>query len=160
SVVAEFMARVRKEQGLPPYVRTALQVPVALPILSPRRAAWLLLARPDQLTEDDQHLRSALPDLHPDIRIATDTAQRFAQIVREGLLHSFGEWLQQSLHSTLREIRSFARGILRDYDAVRAAIALPYSNGMVEGHVNRIKFVKRQMFGRAKFDLLRLRVLS
>ena len=160
SVVAEFMARVRKEQGLPPYLRTALQAPVALPILSPRRAAWLLLARPDQLNEQDQRLRSALPDLHPDIRIASATAQRFAKIVREGLLHLFREWLQQSLQSTLREVRSFARGIARDYDAVRAAIALPYSNGMVEGHVNRIKFVKRQMFGRANFDLLRLRVLA
>jgi transposase len=160
SVVATFMAQVRKERGLPAYVRTNLQCPVAPPALSPRRAAWLLLARPDQLTEEDKRLRSSLPDLHPDIYVAATTAQRFAHIVRERLPDTFDEWLQQSLQSTLREIRSFARGIQRDYDAVKAALELPYSNGMVEGHVNRLKFVKRQMFGRANFDLLRLRVLA
>jgi transposase len=160
SVVATFMARVRKERGLPPYVRTALQCPVALPVLSPRRAAWLLLARPDQLTEEDLRLRSAIPDLHPNIQIAATTAQRFAQMVRERSSDNFDDWLQHSLQSTLREIRSFARGIQRDHSAVKAARDLPYSNGMVEGHVNRIKFVKRQMFGSAKFDLLRLRVLA
>jgi len=160
SVVATFMAQVRKERGLPAYVRTDLQCPIAPSPLSPRRAAWLLLARPDQLTEEDLHLPSVLPDLHPDIHLAVITSQRFAQIVRDRLPEAFEEWLQQSLQSTLREIRSFARGIQRDHDAVKAALELPYSNGMVEGHVNRIKFVKRQMFGRANFDLLRLRVLA
>ena len=160
SVVATFMAQVRKERGLPPYVRTDLQCPVAAPILTPRHAAWLLLARPDQLDAQDLPLRAALPGLHPDIQLATGTAQRFAQLVRDRLPDSFDEWLQHSLQSTLSEIRSFARGIQRDYAAVKAALTLPWSNGMLEGHVNRLKFVKRQMFGRAKFDLLRLRVLA
>jgi transposase len=160
SVVATFMARVRKERGLPPYVRTALQCPVAPPVLSPRRAAWLLLARPDQLSQEDLRLRAALPNLHPDIQNAARTAQHFAQIVRDRLPDAFDEWLLHSLQSALREVRSFARGIQRDYHAVKAALTLPWSNGMVEGHVNRIKFVKRQMFGRANFDLLRLRVLA
>jgi transposase len=160
SVVATFMAQVRKERGLPSYVRTDLQCPVAPPVLSPRRAAWLLLARPDQLTEEDLRVRSALPDLHSDIHSAASTAQWFAQLVRDRLPDAFDEWLQHSLQSTLPEIRSFARGIQRDYAAVKAALTLPWSNGMVEGHVNRLKFVKRQMFGRAKFDLLRLRVLA
>lgn len=160
SVVATFMAQVRKERGLPTYVRTDLQCPLAPPKLSPRRAAWLLLARPDQLTEEDQQLRSTLPGLHPDIHLAATTAQRFAQIVRNRMPDAFQEWLERSLESTVREIRSFACGIQRDYDSVKAAIELPYSNGMVERHVNRIKFIKRQMFGRTKFDLLRLRILA
>ena len=160
SVVATFMAQVRKERGLPPYIRTDLQCPGAPAILSPRRASWLLLARPDQLAEEELRLRSALPDLHPDIQLAATTAQRFAQIVRERLPEAFDEWLQNSLQSTLPAIRSFARGIQRDHDAVKAALQLPYSNGMVEGHVNRVKFIKRQGYGRAKFDLLRLRILA
>ena len=116
--------------------------------------------RPDQLTDEDWRLRSALPTLHPDIQIAAAIAQRFARLVRERLPDAFDDWLQQSFQSTLRAVRAFARAIQRDYSAVKAAIELPYSNGMVEGHVNRIKFVKRHMFGSATFDLLRLRVLA
>ena len=56
-------------------------------------------------------------------------------------------------------LRSFAAGIRRDYDAVKAAASTAWSNGPVEGQVNRLKFIKRQMFGRANFDLLRRRVL-
>ena len=88
------------------------------------------------------------------------TAKRFAQIVRERVSDAFDELVQLSLQSTLLEIRSFARGIQRDYDANKATLRLPWSNGIVEGHVNRLKFIKRQMFGRANFDLLRLRVLA
>jgi transposase len=57
------------------------------------------------------------------------------------------------------ELSSFVNGIKRDYAAVRAACSLPWSNGTVEGHVNRLKFLKRQMFGRAHLDLLRVKVL-
>lgn len=160
SVVATFMSHVRKQQGLPPFVRTDPQCPLAPPLLSPRRAAWLLLARPDQLTSPQLLLRFALPDLHPDIHLAATLAQRFAQIVRDRLPDALDTWLQHSLHASLSDIRAFARGIQRDYAAVKAALALPWSNGMVEGQVNRLKFIKRQMFGRAKFDLLRLRVLA
>ena len=59
----------------------------------------------------------------------------------------------------LPELHSYAAGIKRDYAAVLNGLTLPYSSGPVEGHVNRIKMIKRQMFGRAKFDLLRKRVL-
>ena len=61
--------------------------------------------------------------------------------------------------NALPALRSFAAGIQRDYDAVKAAASLGWSNGPVEGQVNRLKFIKRQMFGRANFDLLRRRVL-
>jgi transposase len=57
------------------------------------------------------------------------------------------------------ELRSFVRGVRRDQDAVTAGLTLPWSSGIVEGHVNRVKMLKRQMFGRAKPDLLRKRVL-
>jgi len=57
------------------------------------------------------------------------------------------------------ELSSKVLGIRRDYAAVRAACSLPWSNGTTEGHVNRLKFLKRQMFGRAHLDLLRVKVL-
>jgi transposase len=68
-------------------------------------------------------------------------------------------WLIQAKHSGLAELKSFAQGIHRDYAAVRAAFSSRWSNGQVEGQVNRLKLMKRLMFGRAKFDLLRQRVL-
>jgi transposase len=68
-------------------------------------------------------------------------------------------WLLQAEHSGLAELKSFAQGIRRDYAAVRAAFSSSISNGQVEGQVNRLKLIKRQLFGRATFDLLKQRVL-
>ena len=58
-----------------------------------------------------------------------------------------------------RELRTFATGLKSDYDAVKAGLTTTWSNGQLEGQVNRLKLIKRQMYGRAKFDLLRQRVL-
>ena len=69
------------------------------------------------------------------------------------------DWLSQSEHSGIAELKSLAQGIRRDYSAVHAAFSSPHSNGQVEGQVNRLKTLKRAMFGRAKLDLLRARVL-
>ena len=67
------------------------------------------------------------------------------------------QWLESAAHSPLA---SFARRLERDRSAVDAALRLPWSNGMVEGQIHRLKLIKRQMYGRAGFDLLRLRVLN
>ena len=69
-------------------------------------------------------------------------------------------WLQRAWHSDMpREIRVFATGLKSDYAAVKAGPTTEWSNGQLEGQVNRLKLIKRQMYGRAKFDLLRQRVL-
>ena len=68
-------------------------------------------------------------------------------------------WLSQAMTCGVRELRTFAQGIQRDYEAVAAGIAERWSNGQVEGQVNRLKTLKRQMYGRAGFALLRARVL-
>ena len=68
-------------------------------------------------------------------------------------------WLAQARASGVPELVGFANGIARDQAAVLAACTSPWSNGQLEGQVNRLKLLKRQMFGRAKFDLLKLRVL-
>ena len=69
------------------------------------------------------------------------------------------DWLSQSEHSGIAELKSLAQGIRRDYAAVRAAFSSPWSNGQVEAQVNRLKLQKRQVYGRANFDLLRQRIL-
>ncbi len=160
STVAAFLARMRRQQGLPAYARTALPYPGRPTSLSSKQSAWICLARPEQLNERELQLKALLPDAHPDLKQAVSAAQHFARIVRERLVDEFDGWLQTALKSEVGEVRAFARGMSRDYAAIVAALQLPWSNGLVEGHVNRLKFLKRQMFGRATFALLRFRVLS
>ena len=77
---------------------------------------------------------------------------------RQGLL-ALEDWLTRVEASDQPQLRSFANGIRRDQQAVTAGLALPYSSGTMEGNVNKIKMIKRQMFGRAGFALLRKRVI-
>ena len=86
-------------------------------------------------------------------------AEEFAVMVRERGAERLDDWLEQAESSGVAALKSFAGGIRRDYGAVKAGLSVAYSNGVVEGHVNRLKCVKRQMFGRANFDLLRKRVV-
>ena len=80
-------------------------------------------------------------------------------MVRERAAERLDAWLERAARSGVGALKSFASGIRRDYAAVQAGLSVPYSNGVVEGNVNRLKTVKRQMYGRANFDLLRKRVL-
>ncbi len=91
---------------------------------------------------------------------ACDLIGRFASILvnRRGQ-KDLEQWTADAEAGRLPELRGFASGLRRDWDAVMAGLTLRWNSGPVEGHVNRIKMIKRQMFGRAKLDLLRKRVL-
>jgi transposase len=80
-------------------------------------------------------------------------------MVRERLADEFDTWLSLAEKSTASNMRNFAAGLRRDYDAVKMALSHPLSNGQVEGQVNRLKLIKRKMQGRAKLDLLKQRVM-
>ena len=84
-------------------------------------------------------------------------AKSFFEMIRERNKSLWPGWLQIALNSPLA---SFAKRLQRDDKAVAEALRLPWSNGMVEGQIHRLKLIKRQMYGRAGFDLLRLRVLQ
>jgi transposase len=129
------------------------------PVPSPRRASfWLLHPRPE-LAEEAQRFVGHLCRQDPEIATAVDRARTFAALVREHRPEGLSDWLVQSEQSVIPEIRSLAGSLRQDEAAVRAALELPWSTGPVEGYVNRLKTIKRQMYGRANFDLLRLRVL-
>lgn len=81
-------------------------------------------------------------------------------MVRERQAARFDAWLLRATDSGIGELQSFVAGLERDKAAVVAALSLPFSNGQVEGQVNRLKLIKRMAYGRAKFDLLRHRVLA
>ena len=97
--------------------------------------------------------------LFPQIERAKELAQESARIVRGRSATKVTEWLRSAAQSTLKEFVSFARGLGEDYEAVMNALRYQWSNGQLEGQVNRLRLIKRAMYGRAKFDLLRARVL-
>ena len=101
-----------------------------------------------------QHLRQ-----EQEVATAYDLAQQFLAMVRERTPDAFDPWLDACAKSGVSDLVTFGAGLQREYKSVRSALELPYSTGPVEGHVNRIKVLKRQGYGRAKFDLLRQRVL-
>jgi transposase len=70
------------------------------------------------------------------------------------------DWLSKMENCEIKKLQNFAASLRQDYDAVKAALEYDWSNGQVEGQVNRLKIIKHQMYGRANFDLLRLRILG
>ncbi len=95
----------------------------------------------------------------PELEQARELAHAFNRMVRQRQADELEGWLAKGLKSGLAEFESFVRGLRGDMAAVKAAISYEWSNGQVEGQVNRLKLIKRQMYGRANFDLLRARVL-
>jgi transposase len=85
--------------------------------------------------------------------------QQFAQLLRTRQGARLDDWLAQVNRSTLLELQSFAAGVEKDKEAVRAGLTWWINNGVVEGHVTKLKLIKRQGYGRADFPLLRKRVL-
>ena len=136
------------------------QKPVPIPSFSARKAAWLFTTHTDDLEPHQQQLRSRLCQICPEAAAADQLAQSFCQMIRTRQVDVLDDWLQRAEQSIVPELQRFTAGLRRDYAAVRAALATSWSNGQVEGQVNRLKLIKRMMFGRAKFDLLRKRVLG
>jgi transposase len=128
--------------------------------LSARKAAWLLVCRPDAVGADDQPLIERLCAHAPAVAAAHQLAQAFIEMVRERQAPALEDWLARATASGIPELQTFATGIERDKPAVEAALSLSFSNGQVEGQVNRVKLIKRMAYGRANFDLLRQRVLA
>lgn len=129
------------------------------PARTPRQAMWLLVRRPEELEAADAAYRDALCQACPEVATAYRLVQDFTQVLRTRAVEALDGWLEAAKQCGVRELRRFALGIRQDYAAVRAALEHAWSNGQTEGQVNRLKQVKRQMYGRAKFDLLRARVL-
>ena len=127
---------------------------------SSRRCARLLTATADKIGVRESEFLTNLRVTAPDLVRAGEIASEFAGMVckraPEKAEAALKTWMGTARDSLLA---SFTRGLERDKNAVQAALAEPWSTGPVEGHVNRLKLIKRQMFGRAKLDLLHRRVV-
>jgi transposase len=147
------------------YPQGAPACSAVLPFLapSPRTAVWWLLhalvQQPAEWTMDQQEFVAQFLTLCAPARQVQELVLEFAQLLREQQGDKLEVWLAQARASAVPELVGFANGIARDQAAVRAACTSVWSNGQLEGQVNRVKLLKRQMFGRANFDLLKLRVL-
>ena len=121
-----------------------------------RRTAHLFLCDGEVAGLDGRFL-ARLIDAVPEIGRAVSEARAFATLVWERDPAAFGPWLERCRDGPLR---SLAASLSRDRAAVEAALSRPWSTGPVEGQINRLKLIKRTMYGRAHLDLLRARVLT
>jgi transposase len=144
-----------QEQALSEEVPT-----VGLPLLSSKKTTWLLVKEASKLDEEEQEALTTLRQTSPTADRVYPLVQDFGHMVRQRQGERLDAWLTSVEASAIAELQTFAAGIQRDKAAVQAGLTVTYSNGLLEGHVNRLKLIKRSMYGRANFDLLRLRVLS
>jgi transposase len=129
-------------------------------VLTPHTAAWLVLRRAEKRSADDQEVLAELRRHAPELAEAITLAEAFVGLVRDRAPDRVDPWLQQAGDSGVRQLQGFAKRLSADGDAVRAAVTLDWSTGPVEGQINQLKMIKRQMYGRAGLDLLEHRFLS
>ncbi|NCF69200.1 MAG: hypothetical protein GWP61_24855 [Chloroflexi bacterium] len=126
---------------------------------SPPRASWILVKDRSQLNEQEKAALERMMAADKQVEVTAQLSERFVKMVKQQESDKLEQWLKDAVASSVRSLISFANGIRQDYSAVHNALSSIWSNGQVEGQVNRLKFIKRIMCGRANFDLLRKRVL-
>ncbi len=157
--VARYLATLHPANQPTPRTR-GTDGPAPPPVPKARDIASWILTRPDHLTAGDTAALDAACAASPPLAALRGYVARFAQMLtdRTGQAN-LDAWLDAVEADDLTDLRHFTRGVRRDHDAVLAGLTLPDSSGAVEGNVNKLKMLKRQMYGRAKLDLLRKRVL-
>lgn len=160
---------IKQRALLPPETRYARQqsskiAPKILREVKPapwsaRRVSWLLFHDKTKLDENELDALSRVLDADEHTATAYAYIQEFRQMLRNKCVDDLDDWLAKLTDSNLFGLTTFANGIKLDLAEVKNAFSMNWNNGVLEGHVNRLKFLKRQMFGRANFDLLRKRVL-
>ena len=165
ATVLRYLNRLRaaQEGAAPPRRPRARPGPplVAAPkrVLTPRTAAWAVLRRPERRSAEDRALLAELLGRSPGLDAAVALAEGFATLARGRRPELLDPWLKAAQDVPVAGLRRFAKRLLADEGAVRAAVTLGWSNGQTEGQINRLKMLKRQMFGRAGLDLIERRFL-
>lgn len=121
---------------------------------------WLCLRPLERLKPEERSLLDTLLAQDDDLALGHQLLQEFRRVIAERSIAGLDNWLQSAKSSNLPTFVALANGINADRAAVDAALTMPWSNGPAEGHINRVKLIKRQGYGRAKLDLLRARVLA
>jgi len=162
--LARYLRRLRAvdtvgaSSGLPASARPRLDA-APRQVLTPRTAAWTVLRRAEKRSVESQALLAGVRGRSPVLNEAIRLAEAFIALVRGREAAQLDTWLHQAEHSAVPPLQRFAKRLRADYEAVRAALSLDWSNGQTEGQINRLKTIKRQMYGRANLDLLERRFL-
>jgi transposase len=163
TLVRLFVRQLREASGMPSKKRSQARIPLKTdPTVRPptlRTLTWWVLKRPEDRKEAEEKLLERISRDHPKLQQTISLAREFAAMIREQQTEQLDGWLETANQSSYRVWRNFVAGLKQDESVVRAALQYHWSNGPTEGHVNRLKCLKRLMYGRAKDDLLRKRVL-
>jgi transposase len=156
--LASFSARKHGSASATRQTASSIQ-PDPLLTLSAQQASWLFFRKQEDLKEEELERLRLLRQASPHVETAYQLVETFLHMVRERTGEQLDAWLGAVQASHLEAFASFVTGVQQDKDAVLAGLTLPWSNGLLEGNVNRLKLIKRSMYGRAEVDLLKLRVL-
>jgi len=132
--------------------------PAPLKIWHPRQLSVLIQKDKEDLKKEDREFLELLYNKCPIVKETEEYIGRFKKLFQTKQEGTLKKWIDDVAKST-SGIKSFAKGLLSDFEAVNNAVVTPYSNGQVEGQVNRLKNIKRRMYGKAGFELLRRMVI-
>ena len=157
-----YISGLREAQGLPP---VRIKVKQALPKVAdpqtkpftPRQAAYFVVLKPENRQAEETDLLEQLVKQHPDLALLLELADEFLELIRKRQADAFDDWLMKALTCNIKPLKTFAKGLFDDYAAVKASMMSEVSNGPVEGLNNKLKMLKRQMYGRASLELLEKR---
>ena len=124
-----------------------------------KQAVWWFIRDPSDLKEKEHQALTDIRQASPTADTVYELAQDFMQMLRRREGQRLDVWLGQVRANHIPELQRLVRSVQRDKDAVLAGLTEPWSNGVVEGKINKLKLIKRMMYGRAEFPLLRQRVL-
>jgi transposase len=156
TVVADYLRTWRVHPVAAGHPPATQGTPADAPAVScaPRQVCWLLLRPPDKVTDEEQAYLTRRYHCCPQVAVVQALVTELATVLQEQDVAGWYAWLRG-----MAELQGVARSMRQDRLAIEAAITLDWSNGVVEGKVNKLKVTKRSMYGRANFDLLRQRVL-
>lgn len=161
--LARYTHRLREAQGLKPREKSTKPLPLVFEpkksLMTVRQAVWLILRHSINQNEAETEAIELLKKQHPDLNTGISLAMDFADLVRRKQPDRLDQWLKKAESSQIKAIAGFAIKLKNDLDAVRNGVTYQWSNGQVEGQVNRLKMLKRQMYGRASHELLKKRFL-
>ncbi len=177
--LARYTHRLREAQGLKPREKLNKPLPIVFEpkksLMTVRQAVWLILRHSINQNKAETEAIELLKKQHPDLNTGISLAMDFADLVRRKAVrprvadrrkgtrtkkqNKLAEWLKNAEESKIRAISGFANKLKDDLDAVTNGVTYQWSNGQVEGQVNRLKMLKRQMYGRASHELLKKRFL-
>ncbi len=158
-MVSRYVTARRSKPPLSPSAAMTAEIRLPLPVPSFEQVSWWLVLEPRKLKPDEKKFLESLSRVNEQSQEICRLIAQLVEIIKRKDGDGLTVWLHRAQNSQVKEMRGFAFGITKDEAAVRQAVTSRWSNGQTEGQVNRLKTIKRQMYGRASFDLLKARVL-